>query len=127
MSSDSKPVALGTLLLRPTGFVGSHFDNLPQTARFPGISFVIRTVIRILHIGEIQSARRPDQVEHVLHRIPFRAMSQLVSETLNCEAMVDVGHRSQPANPDMSVSRTILDAYVRQIVGKIRPTLCQVR
>src|ERR1700730_8590147 len=113
MSGDSKAVTLFTLLLRPAGFGRNHFDNVPQAACFPRERFVIRTVVRILHGGEIQRAGRSDEIEQIVHWIAICAMSEFIGETLNRECVVDVGHRSQPANPDMSVRRTILDAYGR--------------
>src|ERR1700686_513774 len=55
------------------------------------------------------------------------AVGQFIRETLNSESVIDVGNRSQPTYPDMSLRRTVLDAHVGQIIGKIRPALLQVR
>src|SRR5260370_12500268 len=127
MRGESKPMAFSALLSPPIGFVGDHFDDLAQAACFPGIRFVIRTVVRILHVGEVQRARRSDKIQQVLHWTTIGAMGKFIGETLNSKCVVDVGHRSQPSYPDMSLRRTILDAYVGQIIGKVRPTLCQFR
>src|ERR1700724_379876 len=119
MRGESKAVTLCALLRGPAGFVGDHLDNLPQPSCFPGIGFVIRTVVRIVRISEVQGARRTDKVEHVLHGIAICAMGQFIRKTLNSEGVVNVGHRSEPADPDMSMRRTVFDAYVWQIIGNI--------
>src|SRR5579863_1254018 len=126
MGRESEPMAFCALVLGPAGFVGDHFDNLSQAACFPGIRFVIRTIVWILHIGEVQSARWSYKVEQIFHGVAICPMGQFIGETLDSECVVYVGHRSQPAYPDMSLRRAVLDAYVWQIVRKIRPTLCQV-
>src|SRR5438309_6799589 len=100
MRGESKPMTFSTLFPSPARFVGDHFDNLPQAASFPGICLVIRTVVRILHVGEVQSARRSDKVQKIFHRVAMSAMGEFVGETLNCEGVIDVGHGSQPAYPD---------------------------
>src|SRR5580704_9155855 len=122
MGGESESVALCALAFGPAGFVGDHFDNPPQAACFPGIRFVIRPIVWILHVGEVQSARRSDEVEQILHWIAICAMGQLIGEALDSKSVVDVGHRSQPAYPDMSLRRAVLDPYVGQIIRKIRPT-----
>src|ERR1700756_1987288 len=126
MCRKSIPVALNSPFLCPSGFVGDHFDDIAQPACFPRVGFVIRTVVRIFHVGEVQSAGRSDEVEHILNGIAIGAMGQFIRKALYRECMIDVRHGAQPTYPDMSLRGTVLNADVGKIIREIRPALLQV-
>ena len=53
-------------------------------------------------------------------------MCQFIREALNSESVIDVRHRAQPADADVSFRGSILDAEIWQIVRNVRPALLQM-
>src|SRR6266481_3583390 len=118
--------ALAVLALSPSGFFRDHLCNVAQTTGFPWIGLNRTSVIWILHALEIDRARVPDQVEQIVERITSGRMRQFIREALNSKSVIDVGHRAQPADADVSLRGAILDAKIWQIVRNVRPALLQM-
>ena len=53
-------------------------------------------------------------------------MRQFICEALNREGVIDVRHRAQPADADVSFRWAILDAEIWQIVRNVSPALLQM-
>src|SRR5262249_56317374 len=101
-------------------------QHLSDPAQAPGIPRVIierASIIRVLHVGEVDGAWFPDEVEQIIERVALGRMRKFVSETLNGKCVINVCYRTQPANANVRLSGTILDAKIRQVIRHVGPAL----
>src|SRR5260370_4061140 len=118
--------ALAVLALSPPGFFRDYLRNMAQTTGFPWVGLHRSPIVRIFHTLKIDRARVPDQIEQIIERITPGRMCQFIREALNSQSVIDVRHRAQPTDADVSFLPSILDAEIWQIVRNVRPALLQM-
>lgn len=98
MHGQSPATAISRLALCPSRPFGCQLQNPAQAPGIDRVGLVRSAIVWIIGAIQIQDPRRSDQLEHVVKRIAARQMSEFVSEGLNRERMVDIGHRPQPSD-----------------------------
>src|SRR5690606_29796414 len=103
------PIALRAAA--PAGAFGGHLQHAAQPADVVRVR--LGTYAVVPEVGQagglqVEQARRPEQVELELERITAGRGGELVDEALRGEYVIDVRHRSEPANPHVRGCRTVL-------------------
>src|SRR6185369_1615919 len=103
-------MALTKLSLAPIGLRRHQLDDSPQPLCVVLVSS--GAFGKSLGLLRIDLPRIAEQCQRVVDRILPRGMCQLIGERLNCEGVINVRYRAQPADANVSRGRPVLRAEV---------------
>src|SRR5437867_8011938 len=76
---------------------------------------------RIIGNVEVENAGWSEEIQEVLHRITAGIVRQFIHKRLDGKRMVDARHRPQPAEADVGLRGTVLDANIGDVKRHLDP------